>query len=108
MFEPTLVGSFSRMVNFLRISWSILSPSVVNFYAHLVNSRCRLQADPLDFSGNSLSSHLDVFTSVYTNQAVLLINELDLLNFERSAQTFWQQIPETLAIEQESLLALLG
>ena len=43
MFEPTLVGSFSRMVNFLRISWSILSPSVVNFYAHLVNSRCRLQ-----------------------------------------------------------------
>lgn len=42
MFEPTLVGSFSRMVNFLRISWSILSPSVVNFYAHLVNSRCRL------------------------------------------------------------------
>jgi len=68
----------------------------------------RSQADPLDFSGNSLSSHLDVFTSVYTNQAVLLINELDLLNFERSAQTFWQQIPETLAIEQESLLALLG
>lgn len=68
----------------------------------------RSQADPLDFSGNSLSSHLDVFTSVYTNQAALLINELDLLNFERSAQTFWQQIPETLAIEQESLLALLG
>lgn len=23
-------------------------------------------------------------------------------------ETFWQQIPETLAIEQESLLALLG
>ncbi|QEA53691.1 hypothetical protein FGL77_10630 [Loigolactobacillus coryniformis] len=46
MFEPTLVGSFSRMVNFLRISWSILSPSVVNFYAHLVNSRCRLHKTP--------------------------------------------------------------
>ena len=48
MFEPTLVGSFSRMVNFLRISWSILSPSVVNFYAHLVNSRCRLHIDHIN------------------------------------------------------------
>lgn len=56
MFEPTLVGSFSRMVNFLRISWSILSPSVVNFYAHLVNSRCRLQ--PLSNRRNCLAFSL--------------------------------------------------
>ena len=68
----------------------------------------RSQADPLGFTGSSPGGRLDVFTSLFTNRSALLVSELDLLNFERSAKTFWQQIPETLAIEQESLLALLG
>ncbi len=59
MFEPTLVGSFSRMVNFLRISWSILSPSVVNFYAHLVNSRCRLHQVRDTFKNLSITRHFN-------------------------------------------------
>lgn len=73
------------LVNLFCRTWSISSLNGVKFYAEGGKWECRHQ-----------------------NQAVLLINELDLLNFERSAQTFWQQIPETLAIEQESLLALLG
>ncbi len=71
MFEPTLVGSFSRMVNFLRISWSILSPSVVNFYAHLVNSRCRLH--PI----NEIYLTTDLLASILICRAFIAIVDCD-------------------------------
>ncbi|MDT3391863.1 MAG: hypothetical protein LIR22_06020, partial [Bacillota bacterium] len=74
MFEPTLVGSFSRMVNFLRISWSILSPSVVNFYAHLVNSRCRLH-QPLLNQKNRRGGWLKVMIFDKMSSTRILLSE---------------------------------
>ncbi|MFC6171002.1 hypothetical protein [Loigolactobacillus jiayinensis] len=62
--------------------------------------------DPLDLASNTLH-HLDIFTSLYENQAELQISELDLLDFDRLTQQFWQRMPETLTVERDTLVMLL-
>ncbi|MFD1318842.1 hypothetical protein [Loigolactobacillus zhaoyuanensis] len=63
--------------------------------------------DPRDFSGR-IGPQIDIFAALYANHAVLKLSELDLLNFINSAKNFWQQAPETLAVDRETLLAMVA